>query len=127
MPVAAPTFWNLLEQSRLLTPEQVRQLGIDFSAAGVPSDPHDATGLAQWLVSRNVISKYQSTILLAGRSGPFLYGDYSVYDRIEKRRLTGWFRAVHRPTGHPVTLQFLTGPVVSDPRLWAHGANLALA
>ena len=127
MPVAAPTFWNLLEQSRLLTPEQVRQLGVDFAAAGVPHDPHDATVLAQWLVSRNVISKYQSTILLAGRAGPFIYGDYSVYDRIEKRRLTGWFRAVHRPTGHPVTLQFLTGPVVSDARLWAQGASLALA
>jgi eukaryotic-like serine/threonine-protein kinase len=127
MPVAAPTFWSLLEHSRLLTAEQIRHLAADFGQSGAAGDRQDATCVAEWLVSRNVISKYQSTILLAGRSGPFLYGDYSVYDRIEKRRLTGWFRAVHRPTGHPVTLQFLTGPVVSDPRLWAHAAHLALA
>ncbi|HUE72492.1 MAG TPA: protein kinase [Pirellulaceae bacterium] len=127
MPVAAPTFWTLLEQSRLLTAEQIRQLAVDFSQSGVSAEPQDATRLAEWLVSRNVISKYQATILLAGRSGPFVYGEYSVYDRIEKRRLTGWFRAVHRPTGHPVTLEFLSGAVVSDSYLWSQAANLALA
>ena len=60
-------------------------------------------------MARNVLSKYQTTILLAGRPGPFYYGDYKVYDRVEQGRLAGQFRAVHAPTGHPVLLQFLTG------------------
>ena len=65
-------------------------------------------------------------VLLGGRSGPFLYADYSVYDRIEKGRLAGSFRAIHRPTGHPVLLTFLTGPVIQDAHLWAAAANEAL-
>ena len=127
MAVTTPTFWKLLEESRLLTAEQVRQLVADFAQSGVAPNDADAAGLAQWLVSRNVLSKYQSKVFLAGQAGPFLYGEYSVYDAVEKGRLVGWFRAVHRPTGHPVLLQFLTGPVVADPRAWAHAAQLALA
>lgn len=127
MSAATTTFWKLLEESRLLTAEQVRQLAVDFSQSGGVTEGSDAKGLADWLVSRNVLSKYQATILLAGRSGPFLYGEYSVYDRIERGRLAGCFRAAHRPTGHPVLLQFLTGPVVSDPGLWAQAAHLALS
>jgi hypothetical protein len=127
MAVATTTYWKLLEESRLLTAEQVRQLVVDFSQSGRASGGPDAKELADWLVSRNVLSRYQSTILMAGRSGPFLYGEYSVYDRIDRGRLAGSFRAVHRPTGHPVLLHFLTGPVVSDAGLWALAANLALA
>jgi len=124
---AMTNFWKLLEESRLLSTEQVRQLAVDFSQAGGKADGPDARDLADWLVSRNVLSRFQATILMAGRSGPFLYGEYSVYDRIDRGRLAGSFRAVHRPTGHPVLLHFLTGPVVSDVGLWAVAANLALA
>ena len=127
MSVATTIFWKLLEESRLLTAEQVRQLVVDFSRAGGAPTGQDAKELADWLVSRNVLSRYQATILLAGRSGPFMYGEYSVYDRIDRGRLAGSFRAVHRPTGHPVLLTFLMGSVVSDPGLWAVAANQALA
>jgi serine/threonine protein kinase len=127
MSLVTTTFWKLLEESRLLTAEQVRQLVVDFSQSGGSATGQDAKELAEWLVSRNVLSRYQATILMAGRSGPFLYGEYSVYERIDRGRLAGSFRAVHRPTGHPVLLHFLTGPVVNDPGLWAVAAHLALA
>ena len=42
----------------------------------------------------------------------------------------GWrdlFGAIHRPTGHPVLLTFLTGPIIQEARLWAAAANDALA
>jgi eukaryotic-like serine/threonine-protein kinase len=120
-------FWRLLEESRLQTAEQCGQLREDFARVKGAGDQGNSKTLAEWLVARNILSRYQTTILLGGRSGPFLYGDYSVYDRIENGRLAGSFRAIHRPTGHPVLLAFLTGPVIQDARLWATAANDALA
>lgn len=119
-------FWRLLEESRLQSAEQCRQLREDFAQVKGAGDEGNSKALAEWLVARNILSRYQTTILLGGRSGPFLYGDYSVYDRIEKGRLAGSFRAIHRPTGHPVLLTFLTGPIIQDARLWASAANDAL-
>lgn len=126
MSIPIPLFWNLLTESRLLAPEQCQQLAADFGQVKGASEQGNARTLSEWLVSRNVLSRYQAAILLAGRSGPFYYGDYKVYDRVDKGRIAGAFRAVHGPTGHPVLLQFLTGPVVTDPELWAEAANQVL-
>jgi hypothetical protein len=115
-------FWRVLAESRLLAPHQVQQLASEF--AQTPGAAQAAAkSVGQWLVGRNVLSRYQAMILLAGRSGPFHYGDYKVYDRIEQGRLAGIFRAVHAASGHPVMLKFLTGPVVSQPALWAAAAS----
>ncbi|MCI0361229.1 MAG: hypothetical protein L0211_22335, partial [Planctomycetaceae bacterium] len=123
MSVTIPAFWQLLQDSRLLGHEQCRQLAADFAQVkGAFDAKGSAKTLAEWLVSRNILSKYQTTILLAGRAGPFLYGEYKVYDRIEKGRLEGLFRAVHGPTGHPVLLTFLSGPALTDPNQWAASA-----
>ena len=119
MSLPTANFWHLLEESRLQTAEQCKQLRADFAHVKGAGDQGNSKTLAEWLVARNILSRYQTTILLGGRSGPFMYGDYSVYDRIEKGRLSGSFRAIHRPTGHPVLLSFLTGPVIQDQRLWA--------
>ncbi len=124
--ISIADFWRLLGESRLLAPEQVGQLAADFGQMKGAAEGASAKTLAQWLLARNVLSCYQTTILLAGRAGPFHYGDYKVYDRIDSGRLAGQFRAVHAPTGHPVLLQFLTGAVVGDPQLWA-AANETLA
>ena len=127
MSVSIPVFWQLLAESRLLAPEQCRQLADDFAQVKGAAEQASAKTLAEWLVARNVLSKYQTTILLAGRSGPFHYGEYKVYDRIERGQLAGQFRAVHAPTGHPVLLRFLTGPVIADSARWAAAAGDALA
>lgn len=123
MSVSIPDFWKLLTESRLLAPEQVQQLAADFGQLKGASEHGQAKMLAEWLVARNVLSKYQTTILLAGRAGPFYYGEYKVYDRVDQGRLGGAFRAVHAPTGHPVLLSFLTGPIISDRQQWAAAAN----
>lgn len=127
MSIPIPVFWSLLQESRLLAAEQCQQLAADFSQVKGASDQSNARTLAEWLVARNVLSRYQTMILLAGRPGPFHYGDYKVYDRIEKGRLAGCFRAVHGPTGHPVLLQFLTGAVIQDPAAWADAVQNTLS
>lgn len=127
MSVSIPVFWKLLGESRLLTAEQCKKLSSDFVKEKGAAQQETAKSLGEWLVSRKVLSRYQTAILLAGRSGPFYYGDYKVYDRVGKGRLTGAFRAVHGPTRHPVMLQFLTGPIIQDPNLWAAAVHETLA
>ena len=72
MTLSIHAFWQLLQDSRLFAPEQCRQLAADFSQVKGAADTATARTLAEWLVARNVLSKYQMTILLAGRAGPFL-------------------------------------------------------
>lgn len=127
MSISTAEFWKLLGDSRLLAPDQVQQLAGEFGHIRGAGGQATGKTLAEWLVTKNVLSRYQATILQAGRAGPFYYGDYKVYDRVEGGRLGGYFRAVHAPTGHPVLLQFLTGPVISEPQLWAAAANEVLA
>ena len=125
MASSVPEFWQLVEQSRLLAGDQCRQLDHQFHATNGSTDHSSPRALAQWLISQNIFSPYQVTVLLAGRPGPFVYGDYKIYDRIESGRLANEFRAVHGVTGHPVLLRFLSGPVVQDPTLWTAAATEA--
>src|SRR5262249_22171768 len=65
------------------------------------------------------ISRYQAKVLLAGHAGPFIYGDYAVFDRYSEGRLQGAFRALHPATRHRVLLWFHSGAVVQNPQWWA--------
>jgi serine/threonine-protein kinase len=125
MASSVPEFWRLVEQSRLLVGEQCCQLHQEFQATNGSTDHASPSALGQWLVSRNIFSPYQVTVLLAGRPGPFVYGDYKIYDRVESGRLANEFRAVHAAAGHPVLLRFLTGPIVQDSQLWTVAASEA--
>jgi eukaryotic-like serine/threonine-protein kinase len=125
MAKSVPEFWKLVEQSRLLAPPQCQQLDQEFQATNGSTDHASPRALADWLVARNIFSRYQATVLLAGRPGPFVYGDYKIYDRIDAGRLTGDFRAVHAATGHPVLLGFLSGPIVQTPQAWSAAATEA--
>ena len=119
MPATIREFWQLLADSRLVTAEQYQQLMTSFGHVPGAGTQGNARTLAEWLISRGVLTRYQTMVLLAGRSGPFVYGDYQLYDRLESGSLAGMFRAVHLPTQHPVVLQFLTGPATQDHRQWA--------
>jgi hypothetical protein len=118
MSLSIPDFWKLVLESKLLTREQCQHLATSYgSSQGATAD---VNALVKWLVDQNVLSRYQATILLAGRAGPFTYGDYKIYDRVESGRLTSWFRAVNSGTNHPVMLKFLVGDAAQNANLWAY-------
>jgi hypothetical protein len=117
MAISLSEFWRLLMESRLLTHEQCQQLSAEFGR-GKPAEERNSQLLAQWLISRNIVTPYQSKLLLAGRPGPFFYGEYVVYDRLDRGPSSGMFRAVHAPTGHALLLRFLTGEVIENPKAW---------
>ena len=110
-------FWQLLVDSRLFTSQQCEQLAGNFVESTDDAAASPKT-VARWLASQNLISRYQAGILLSGRPGPFHYGEYKIYDRIEKGSLKGVFRAVHTTTNHPVTLHFVGGTAAHDADRW---------
>ena len=119
MSIAIPEFWKLVMDSQLLSPEQCQSLGAEYGHVKGAAQEGNARTLSEWLIARNILSRYQAKILLAGHAGPFVYGDYQVYDRLESGRYAGAFRAVHGLTRHPVLLHFLTGARTQDPAAWA--------
>jgi hypothetical protein len=110
--------WRLLSESRLMPDERIERFKGEFARVKGAGEQANAAALAEWLIAQKVITRYQAKILLAGKSGPFVYGEYLVLDRLTSGRLSGLFRAMHASTRHPVLLYFLTGPVVKDPGLY---------
>lgn len=112
MSFPVPTFWKLAIDSQLFTPGECKQLGDKFTQK---KGSDDVGVLTAWLISRGALSRYQGEVLLAGRAGPFVYGDYKIYDRVESKRFARMFRAVHAPTKQRVCLYFLAGDGLQDP------------
>lgn len=111
-PRSAAEFWSLAAQSQLLTAEQCLKAASEFAASGGENSP-EAVG--HWLIAQNYLSAFQEQALQAGHAGPFHFGDYVVYDRVDGGRFDGRFRAAHNQTRHPVLLEFLTAEQAADP------------
>ena len=126
MSVSVAEFWRLAVESQALSAEQSRKLAEAYARAkgGPPADA-DVEKLAKALVGNGAISRYQAKVLLAGRAGPFIYGDYLVFDRLDGGRLAGLFRARHVATRFPVCLSFLSGPGLQDPAAMSRLASQA--
>jgi len=117
MAISNEQFWHLAAASGLLTSERCQLLAGQFGLLGDTAHQGDAVAVAKWLVSTRVLSHYQASVLLRGQPGPFQFGEYQVFDRIDKGRLKGTLRAVHLPTQHVVFLKLLTGPATQDPQV----------
>jgi serine/threonine-protein kinase len=100
-------FWRLVAQSGLCTAEECKRLNARFTAE-IPN-PDGSERLADWLTSKRVFTPYQIRILRSGKPGPFIFGEYVVYERMTAGRLSGLFRAIHAVTRHKVMLLFLAG------------------
>ena len=119
MSIPIPDFWRLLVESRLTSPEQSRQLQELFKQmSGGDAGHPNAVSLAQWMTTNGLLSLYQAKVLLSGHAGPFVFGDYLLYDRFEAARFRGTFRAVHLPTRERVLVSFHTGPLAQIEREW---------
>ncbi len=120
MTVAIGEFWKLATASRLLSAEDCRHLEAGFAQVKGAASQGNASTLGEWLVNNGTLSRFQVQTLLAGRPGPFLYGEYCVYDRIRSKegRLAGSFRAVHTATRHPVLLYFFPKEIAESAEWW---------
>ena len=78
MSVTIAEFWRHAVASRLLDQQQAEELVATFQDAATSAHRTTPKGLADWLIRRQAITRYQAKVLLAGRPGPFIYGDYRV-------------------------------------------------
>ncbi len=115
--VAIQDFWKLAVASRLLSPSQCQELAAAFAALKGASRQANTRSLVEWLVATGALTRYQASTLASGRSGPFVFGDFVVTERIETGRFARFFRAQY-DNDKSVLLVFLaqlTGQ--SDPNV----------
>ncbi len=105
-------FWKLLAHSKLYSLDRVRKLA--EQARPHAKELTTASAVAKWLIEKSAITRYHATILLAGRPGPFVFGDYAVTGNTANSEARNLFSARHRPTGHPVLLEFLDEALPDD-------------
>ena len=105
-------FWKLLAHSKLYSLDRVRKLA--EQARPHAKELTTASSVAKWLIEKSAITRYHARILLAGRPGPFVFGDYAVTGNTANSEARNLFSARHRPTGHPVLLEFLDEALLDD-------------
>src|SRR5438876_10044045 len=115
MSVDIADFWKLAIASGALSPERCQELNSAFNSLRGASGQANSNSLAEWLVAEEVITRYQALVFLAGRPGPFVFGDYRVFDRVETGRLAGLLRAVQMTSGQRVLLHLFRGCETQDP------------
>lgn len=104
MSTSIAEFWKLLEKSRLVGADHCRALAEQFGHIKGVGQQGNAQTLAEWLVKQQAISRYQAKVLLAGKSGPFFYGGFVLYDKVSEGPLRNCFRALHPASRHTVAL-----------------------
>ena len=119
MSVSIQEFWRLLEESGLASATTCQNLKAEFGRLRGASIQGNAKTLSEWLIAENAISRFHSTILLAGRTGPFFYDEFKISDRVEGGQFSGMYRAEHVPTEHPALLQFHTGTKAYEAQRWS--------
>jgi hypothetical protein len=125
MPVSIAEFWKLAEASELLSGEACAALQSEFASLKGAAQQANARSLAQWLVARGRLTRYQASLLAAGRPGPFVFGPFVVTDRIDEGRLARVFRATHN--GSDKALVVFLAQLTDDPQEHQHLIDLAQA
>ena len=104
------SFLRNLRAAGLLDEAQLAEVESWTSAAGT-----DDRALAQEIVNRGVLTRFQVQQLLAGRTQGFFIGPYTVLDRIGAGGMGKVYKAVHRDMQRTVALKVLTGAIRNDP------------
>src|SRR5262249_40586984 len=121
MSVSTADFWKLLVESHLASAEQAQERQAKNAKSKVATaggSEEGATTIEQGMGAHGLLSKFQPTVVLSGRGGPFVFGDYLMHDRFGEGRFKGTFRGVHLPTRSRVLLSFHTGAAVQNPKHW---------
>lgn len=113
--VTGEAFWIALEQSGLLAPDQLESVKDALPSAEGAS----AEQIAQHLVQRRYLSRFQADRLLAGRARGFFFDHYKVIDLLGVGGM-GWvYRAVDTKTGDDVALKVLRDDLKLDAGMLA--------
>ena len=119
MALTVQEFWQLVAASGLYDEANCRRLADAFAAARETGAIPKTTSLPEWMLNTGAVTRYQARLLLGGKPGPFLYGDFLVSEPLDVPGMSGLFRAVHRPTEVAVCLKMIEAPTPIDARFVA--------
>jgi serine/threonine protein kinase len=107
---AVDTFWAQVTESGLVPEGQVKTLARRLAREGIESD----SAVARKLIQLGLITRYQASRLLEGRSRGFFFDHYKLLDLLGVGGM-GWvYRAAHNETGETVALKVLLDQFKND-------------
>src|SRR5262249_27391017 len=107
------TFLTNLRQSGLVTPAQLA------AVADKLPDTHRGRLVARALVEVGLLTKFQAEMLLAGRTGGFVLGQYRILDQLGQGGIGRVFKAVHATMDRGVALKVLAPQLVDTDKAQA--------
>ena len=113
-------FWNLLTKSGLIPQNQVVILRKEFAQIR-GSEQANPPLLAEWLVSKAMLTRLQANSLLEignDHSPLSSLGDFHLQEQLTTGRYRGYYRAVHEPSGHKVLLGNIEQTNIHFPKTW---------
>lgn len=116
MALTVENLCGLLIRSRLHSAAGVRSVYQRWQQTG--SDKASVKAFTRWLVEKQLLTPYQSTLLINGYADNFFLGDYKILDRIGKGRMAGVYKAVH-PSGQVVAIKVLPPSKALEPQTLA--------
>ena len=95
MAVSANEIWQQMTRIGILDVDSAKKLVAKFRAAASKSESSadESKLLAQFLILKNVVTRFQAKHLLAGRAADLRLGDYLILDRCDQPPLTRWVSA----------------------------------
>src|SRR5262245_62113883 len=113
MPVSLKQFRDRLEESGLLSTDEIRA-----AESSLPSDkltPDDAQPFAKELVARRVLTPYQATAIYQGKRQPLVFGTYVVLDKLGQGGMGMVYKAEHRRMKRTVALKVMAPAAMKSP------------
>jgi serine/threonine protein kinase len=100
------TFLANLRQSGLVESAQLEEI------VGQLPETNRGRVVAREMVNRGLLTKFQAEMLLAGRTGGFLLGQYRILDQLGQGGMGRVFKAVHQTMHRIVALKVVTSQLV---------------
>jgi serine/threonine protein kinase len=114
---SVPDYCGVLARSRLLPSHEVTNLADRWRNESKSTDA-EVDAFRKYLVSRRLLTEYQSVMVQRGHADGFFVDGYVILDRIGKGQMAGVYKAVHS-TGQIVALKVLASSKAKNSHLLA--------
>lgn len=120
-------FLQLLQQSQLVDAEKLPTVLANLAAAFGGTLPDDVDALAEKLVEMEIITAWQSNLLLAGKYKGFMLGKYKLLQLLGSGGMSSVYLAEHTVMNKKVAIKVLPKSKVEDSSYLARFINEARA
>jgi len=108
------SYCNLIVKSKLLPAADVKDAFRHWQETNRGGSDSDAEPFRKHLVTRKLLTEYQSHLLLRGHTDGYFIDQYRILDLISKGPLSGVYKAVH-VSGQMVSIKVLPPSKAKDP------------